>query len=122
MQQNRTGKSACATEGRSRDPLLKSRPRTVIEVARRQSTGRWRPRDVVAEVEDRVEEVFEGEKEGGVKQGLEIESAGAGAWHSRGVSDRAILRFFSMTAPNFSAARLTNRGIKIATGPVEENK
>jgi len=38
----------------------RSRPRTVMEVRRRQSTGRLSSRDVVAEVEEEVEEVLEG--------------------------------------------------------------
>jgi hypothetical protein len=94
----------------------------VIEVPRRQSTGRCCPRDVVAEVEDEVEVVFEGEVEEGVEPGLEIESLGAGARGFRWLLDRPILRFFFMAAPKFSAATFTNRGAIIASGPVEENK
>jgi hypothetical protein len=78
-------------EGRSRGPLQRSRPRTVIEVPRRQSTGPFAPRDVVAEIEDVMEVVFEGETEDGVEPGLEIESEAAGARRSCGVPDRSIL-------------------------------
>ena len=87
------------------------------EVPRRQSTGPFAPRDVVAEIEDGVEEVFEDETEDGVEPGHEIESEDAGARRSRGVPDRSILRFFSMAAPKFSAAPFTSRGAKIASGP-----
>lgn len=92
------------------------------EVPRRQSTGRCCPRDVVAEVEDGVEEVFEDEKEDGVGPGHEFTSATAGTWRSRCISDRSILRYFSMAAPKFSAAAFTNCGAKIASGSVEKNK
>jgi hypothetical protein len=108
---------ACPTRGRSRDPLQRSRPRTVNEVPRRQSTGPFAPRDVVAEIEDVKEVVFEGETEDGVEPGLEIESEAAGARRSRGVPDRSILRLIFMAAPKFSAAPFTNRGAKIASGP-----
>ena len=87
------------------------------EVPRRQSTGPFAPRDVVAEIEDVMEVVFEGETEDGVEPGLEIESEAAGARRSRGVPDRSILRLISMAAPKFSAAPFTNRGAKIASGP-----
>ena len=66
--------------------------------------------------------VFEGEIEDGAGPGLEIESVAAGARDSRCVLDRSILRFISMAAPKFSVALFTNRGAKIASGPVEENK
>jgi hypothetical protein len=89
----------------------------VIEVPRRQSTGPFAPRDVVAEIEDVVEVVFEGETEDSVGPGLESESEAAGAHRSRGIPDRSILRFISMAAPKFSAAPFTNRGAKIASGP-----
>jgi hypothetical protein len=89
----------------------------VIEVPRRQSTGPFAPRDVVAEVEDVVEVVFEGETEDGAEPGLEIASEAAGTRRSRGVPDRSILRLISMAAPKFSAAPFTNRGAKIASGP-----
>ena len=92
------------------------------EVPRRQSTGRSCPPGVVAEIEDVVEVVFEGETEDGVEPGLEIEWVDASARRSRGVPDPSILRFFFMAAPKFSAAPFTNRGAKIATGPVKENK
>jgi hypothetical protein len=89
----------------------------VNEVPRRQSTGRCCPPDVVAEIEDVVEVVFEGETEDGVEPGLEIESVDADARRSRGVPDRSILRFISMAAPESSAATFTERGPKIASGP-----
>ena len=92
------------------------------EVPRHQSIGRCCPRDVVAEVEDRVEEVLVGEVEEGVEPDLEIESLDAGARRSRRVPDRSILRFFSMATPKSSAAPFTNRRTKIASGPVNENK
>ena len=94
----------------------------MIEVPRRQSTGRCCPRDVVAEVGDEVEVVFEGEIEDGVEPGHEIESEAAGARRSCGVPDRSILRFISMAAPKFSAEPFTNRGAKISSGSVKENK
>jgi hypothetical protein len=93
----------------------------VNEVPRRQFAGRCCPRDVVAEIEDGVAEVFEGEDEGGVEPDLEIESVEAGARRSPCVTDRSILRFFSMAAPLFSAAPFTNRGAQNASGPVKEN-
>jgi len=89
----------------------------VNEVPRRQSTGPFAPRDVVAEIEDVVEVVFEDETEEGVEPSLEIESEAACARRSRGVPDLSILRFISMAAPRFSAAPFTNRGAKIASGP-----
>jgi hypothetical protein len=94
----------------------------VNEVPRRQVAGRCCPRDVVAEIEDGVAEVFEGEDEDGVEPDLEIESVDAGARLSLCLTDRCILRFFSMAAPLFSAAPFTNRGAEIASGPVKENK
>ena len=92
------------------------------EVPRRQSTGRCCPRDVVAEIEDVVEEVLEGENGDVVEPGHEIESRAAGARRSRCVTDRSILRFIFMAAPKFSAALFANREIRIASGPVGENK
>jgi hypothetical protein len=92
----------------------------VNEVPRRQSTGRCSPRDVVAEIEEVVEVVFEGEIEDGVEPGLEIESEAAGARRSRRVPDLSILRFVSIAAPIFSAAPVAIRGGKIAGGPVKE--
>jgi hypothetical protein len=89
----------------------------VNEVPRRQSTGPFAPRDVVAEMEDVIEVVFEDETEDGVEPGLEIESEAASARRSRGVPDLSILRFLSMAAPRFSAAPSTDRGAKIASGP-----
>jgi hypothetical protein len=94
----------------------------VNEVPRRQSTGRCCPREVVAEIEDVVEVVFEGKAEDGVEPGLEIEAVDAGARRSRCVPDRSILRFFFMAVPKFSAAAFTSHGIKIARGPAEKNK
>ena len=94
----------------------------MIEVPRRQSTGPFAPRDVVAEIEDVVEVVFEGEIEDGVEPGHEIESEAAGARRSCGVPDRSILRFISMAAPKFCAAPFANRRANIASGPVKENK
>src|ERR1700681_4017981 len=108
---------ACPTAGRSRGPLRRSRPRTVNEVPRRQSTGRCCPPDVVAEIEDVVEVVLEGVTEDGVEPGLEIESVA-----SHGVPNRSILRFISMAAPKFCAAPFANRRANIASGPVKENK
>jgi hypothetical protein len=64
-----------------------------------------------------MEVVFEGETEDGVEPGLEIESEAAGARRSRGVPDRSTLRLLSMAAPKFSAVRLKNRVVKIASGP-----
>jgi hypothetical protein len=74
-------------------------------------------RDVVAEVEDRVEVVFEGESEDRVKSIHEIEWATARL--ARCVPYRAILRFFFMAAPQFPAAARSNRGAKITSGPAE---
>jgi hypothetical protein len=92
----------------------------VNEVPRRQSTGRCSPRDVVAEIEEVVEVVFEGEIEDGVEPGVEIESEAAGPRRSRRVPDLSILRFVSIAAPIFSAAPVAIRGGKIAGGPVKE--
>jgi hypothetical protein len=89
----------------------------VNEVPRRQSTGPFAPRDVVAEIEDVVEVVFEDETEDGVEPGLETKSEATGARPSRGVPDRPILRFLSMAAPKFPAVPFTDRGAKIASGP-----
>src|SRR5258707_5662673 len=100
---------ASPTEGRSRGPLHWSRPRTVNEVPRHQSVGRCGPRDVVAEVEDRIEEVFEDEAEDIVEPSHEIESVDAPARRSLCVSHRSLLRFFSMAAPKFSAEVFTSR-------------
>jgi hypothetical protein len=94
----------------------------VKEVPRRQSTGRCCPRDVVAEVEDVVEEVLEGENGDVMEPGHEIESLAAGARRSRCDTDRSILRFIFMAAPKCSAALFANRENKIASGPFEENK
>ena len=88
-------------KGRSRGPLLRSRPRTVTEVPRRQSTGRCCSRDVVAEIEDRIEEVFEGELGDGLEPGHEIASVAAGARPPRCVPDCPALRFCFMAAPIF---------------------
>jgi len=88
----------------------------VIEVPRRQSAGRCRPREVVAEIEEVVEEVYVVEKEDGVEPLHEIESLCADARRSRCVPDGSILGFRFMAAPKFFAARRTNRGIKIAAG------
>jgi hypothetical protein len=93
-----------------------------MEVPRRQSTGRCCPRDVVAEIEEVVEEVLEGENGDGVEPGHEIEPLAPRERRSRGVTDRSIPRFFFMAAPKFFAVRFTNHEIKIASGPVEENK
>ena len=90
--------------GRSRGPLLRGQPRTVIEVPRRQSAGRCCPREVVAEIEEVVEEVYEGEIEEGVEPVHEIESAGAAALRSRSVPDGSSLRFTFMAAPKLFAA------------------
>jgi hypothetical protein len=89
----------------------------VIEVPRRQSTGPFAPRDVVAEIEDVIEVVFEGETEDGVEPGLEIGSKTPGTRRLRCVPDLSILRSISMAAPKFSAGHFTNRGAKIASGP-----
>ena len=105
-------------EGRSRGPLRRSRPRTVNEVPRRQFTGRSCARDVVAEIEDVVEVVFEDEKEEDVEPAFEIESADADARSSRRVADCSILQCFFMASPKFSTAAFTNRGDKIAHGLV----
>jgi hypothetical protein len=94
----------------------------VNEVPRRQFSGRCCLRDVVAEIEEVVEEVNEGEIEDGVEADHEIESVGADARRFRCVPNGSILGFFFMAAPKFSAAAFTNRGDKIARGPVEENK
>jgi hypothetical protein len=71
----------------------------VIGDPRRQSTGRFCPRDVVAEIEDVVDVVSEDEKEDGRELAHEIESAVARARRSRSVSMRSILQFFFMAAP-----------------------
>jgi hypothetical protein len=94
----------------------------VKEVPRRQCTGRCCPRDVVAEIEEVVEEVLEGENGDGAEPGHEIESPAAGARHSRCVTVPSILRFVFMAAPKFSAAPFACREIKIASGPVVEKK
>jgi hypothetical protein len=94
----------------------------VDEVPRRQFTGRSCARDVVAEIEDVIEVVFEGELEDVVEPGLEIESAAAAARSSRRAADCSIPKYIFMAAPQFSAATFTNRGLKIARGPVEKNK
>jgi hypothetical protein len=94
----------------------------VIEVPRRQSAGRCCPRDVVAGIEEVVEEKYEGELEDGVEPVREIESADADARRFRCVSDGSIFRFIFTAAPKFSAARHTSRRDKIARGPIEKNK
>ena len=83
------------------------------EVPRRQSTG-CRPWDVVAEIEDGVEAVYEGEMGDGVEPGIEIESAAADTRLFHWVSDRSILRFVSMAAPKFSAAQFHTTELRIA--------
>ena len=92
------------------------------EVPRRQFTGVCCPREIVAEIEDEVAEVFEGEVEGGVELGLEIESGKPGACRSICLPVPSILQFFFMAAPKFSAVSETNRGAKITNGPVHEDK
>jgi hypothetical protein len=94
----------------------------VNEVPRRQFTGRSCARDVVAEIEDVIEVVFEGELEDVAEPGLEIESAVADARCSRRIADCSIPQYIFMAAPQFSAAAFKNRGIKIACGLVEKNK
>ena len=72
------------------------------EVPRRQSAGCRSPPDVGAEIEEVFEEVFEGEIEDGVELDLEIESVFASVRRSLWFADdRSVLRFNSMTAPNF---------------------
>ena len=97
-------------EGRSRGPLQRSRPRTVNEVPRRQSTGRCCPRDVVAEIEDGVEVVFEGETEDGAEPGLEIESADSG---------RAV---FPLRPGSFDSPIHFHGGSKILRGACSQNR
>jgi hypothetical protein len=89
----------------------------VNEVPRRQSTGPFAPRDVVAEMEDVIEVVFEDETEDGVEPGLKTKSEAAGARRSPCIQNLSMLRFLSMATPRFSAAPITNRGAKIASGP-----
>ena len=112
---------ACPTEGRSRGPFVWSGPRTVIEVPRRQSTGSNFPRDVVAEIEEVVEGVFEDETEDGVESGLAIEPATTSARYFRSDSACSILRFLFfifMVVPTFpQIARL-----EIPRGPAKKNK
>ena len=72
---------------------------------RRQSTGRFCPRDVVAEIEEVVEGVIKEEKEDSEKVALEIESVIAGARRSLCVTDRSILQFFLMATLIFPAVR-----------------
>ena len=108
--------------GRSRGPLLRSGPRTVNEVPRHQSIGRCCPRDVVAEIEDGVAEVFEDELEDGIETHLEIEPLDAGERRSRSAPRWSMIRFISTTAPRFSAARFKSRRATIASGPAEEKK
>jgi hypothetical protein len=94
----------------------------VNEVPRRQFTGGCCPREIVAEIEDGVAEVFEDEVVGGVELGLEIESGEPDACRSIRLPDPSILQFFFMAAPKFSATSEGNRGAKITNGPVHENK
>ena len=90
------------------------------EVPRHQSLGRCGPRDVVAEVEERIEEVFEDEAEDVVEPGHEIDAVDAAARRSLCAPHRSLPRFISMAAPRFSAEVFTSRGAKIASGPAEE--
>jgi hypothetical protein len=94
----------------------------VNEVPRRQITGGGCPREIVAEIEDRVAEVVEDEMEDVAKPGLQIESAEAGVRVSRCDPGRFPIQFCSIAAPKISAARFTNRGAKIASGPIKEKE
>jgi hypothetical protein len=89
----------------------------VIEVPRRQSTGRNCPREIVAEVEEENEEVEEGEQGEGVKRRPVMESVFANEVRPRCVQDCPMLRFVFMAAPENCAARFNSRVAKIASGP-----
>ena len=105
----------------SRGLLNGSLPHTVNGVPRHQSLGRSGPRDIVAEVEDRIEEVLEGETGDVAEPGHAIESVDAFARRLFCALRRPLLRFVSMAAPKFSAEVFTSRGAKIASGPAEKN-
>jgi hypothetical protein len=85
--------------------------------------GRFCCPDVVAEVEEEVGVMFEGELEDRMEPIHEIESAKARGRRSCCASVRSsISKFIFMTAPKFSAAHFADRGATITRGPVDENK
>lgn len=84
----------------------------MIEVPRRQSTGSDCPREVVAEVEDGIEEVVEDEAEEHVEPGHEIGSAAACARRCFCAPNFFFCRIFIMAAPNFFAVTFTNRSVE----------
>jgi hypothetical protein len=91
----------------------------VIEVPRRQSTGPSIPRDVVAEVEEVVEGVFEDETENGIESGVAIELATTSAGCLRSASACSILWFIFfifMVHPKFSQIAK----LKIPHGPAKK--
>ena len=92
----------------------------MTEVPRRQSTGRNIPRDVVAEIEEVVEGVFEDETKDSVESGLAIEPAITSARYFRSDSVNSILPFIFfifMVDPKLSQIAK----LKIPRGPAKKS-
>jgi hypothetical protein len=91
----------------------------VTEVPRRQSTGRNIPRDVVAEIEEVVEGVFEDETENGVESGFAIEPAITSARYFRSDSVASILpSIFSIFMVDPKLLQIAK--LKIPRGPAKK--